>query len=57
MNAPDIQEFNLQETLSPNRFTGLWRLMRGYRSRYLVSTLSLGISATTWSAKSSLSLK
>jgi ATP-binding cassette subfamily B protein len=45
MNAPNIQEFDLQETISPNRFTGLWRLMRGYRMRYLAATLSLGISA------------
>ena len=23
--------FNLQETISENRFAGLWRLMRGFR--------------------------
>ena len=45
MNALNIQEFDLQETISPNRLTGLWRLMRGYRTRYLAATLSLGLSA------------
>jgi ATP-binding cassette subfamily B protein len=45
MNALNIKEFDLKETLSPNRFTGLWRLMRGYRTRYFAATLFLGISA------------
>ncbi|HUF39585.1 MAG TPA: ABC transporter ATP-binding protein [Anaerolineales bacterium] len=45
MNALNIEEFDLQETLATNRFAGLWRLMRGYRTRYLGATIALGISA------------
>ncbi len=40
-----FQEFDLQETLSDNRFIGIWRLMRGYRWHYLLATLALGFSA------------
>ena len=42
---PQIMEFDLQETLSENRFRGIWQLMRGYRWHYVGATLALGLSA------------
>jgi len=40
-----MKQFEMQDILVPNRLTGLWRLMQGYRLIYLIATISLGISA------------
>jgi ATP-binding cassette subfamily B protein len=37
--------FDLKHTISDSRLTGLWRLMSGFRLRYLGATLSLGLAA------------
>jgi ATP-binding cassette subfamily B protein len=37
--------FDLQNTISERRLEGLWRMMTGFRWRYLGATLSLGIAA------------
>ncbi len=44
-STPNLHEFDLKETVSPNRLVGLWRMMKGFRIHYLGATLSLGISA------------
>jgi ATP-binding cassette subfamily B protein len=40
-----VQEINLQKTISKNRLTGIWRLMRGFRFKYSSAVASLGIAA------------
>jgi len=45
-----IDQYDLKRAVSPNRLTGLWRLMTGYQVKYLVATLALGISATAKTA-------
>jgi ATP-binding cassette subfamily B protein len=37
--------FDLKNVVADNRFVGLWRLMTGFRLRYLGATLSLGLAA------------
>jgi ATP-binding cassette subfamily B protein len=37
--------FDWKETVTDNRFKGLWRLMQGYRLHYASATLSLGLTA------------
>jgi ATP-binding cassette subfamily B protein len=37
--------FDLKYIVADNRFVGLWRLMTGFRLRYLGATLSLGLAA------------
>jgi ATP-binding cassette subfamily B protein len=37
--------FDLKFAISPNRMIGLWRMMTGFRLKYLAATISLGISA------------
>ena len=37
--------FDLKNIVADNRFVGLWRLMTGFRLRYLGATLSLGLAA------------
>jgi ATP-binding cassette subfamily B protein len=37
---------DLKDTLSDNRLTSLWRLLRGYRLIYLGAALSLGVAAS-----------
>jgi ATP-binding cassette subfamily B protein len=39
-------DYDLKRALHPNRLVGLWRLMTGFRLRYIGATVSLGISAT-----------
>lgn len=46
MNTTSSAPFDLQKTITPNRILGLWRMLTGYRVKYLTATLSLGISAT-----------
>ncbi len=43
--SSDINNLDLKTTLSKNRFTGIWKMMQGYRLRYLGAVTSLGISA------------
>lgn len=40
-------EYDLRESLSANRFIGLWKLMKGYQWHYLGATTALGISAAS----------
>ena len=43
---PTIQtEFDLKQTVGIGKMRGFWRLMTGYRGKYLVSTVSMGIAA------------
>ena len=35
--------FDMKETVTENRFQGLWRLMKGYRLQYLGAAISLGL--------------
>ena len=37
--------YDLKQALTPNRLDGLWRMMTGYRLKYIGANLSLGISA------------
>ena len=45
-NTENSKSFDLQSTLSNNRLAGIWKMMKGYRLRYLGAVVSLGISAT-----------
>jgi ATP-binding cassette subfamily B protein len=38
-------DFDLKNTVTSNRFRGLWRMMTGFRWHYLGATLALGIAA------------
>ncbi|MBN1306109.1 MAG: ABC transporter ATP-binding protein [Anaerolineales bacterium] len=40
-----MNPYDLRNTLTKNRLTGLWRMMTGYRLPYLAATVSLAISA------------
>ncbi len=40
-----ILNFDLKQAISPNRLLGLWRLMSGFRWKYVGANLSIGISA------------
>ncbi len=42
--------FDLKNTLSSNRLTGLWRIMAGFRLTYLGAILSLGLSTAAKTA-------
>lgn len=44
---PAYLNFNLKDAISQNRLTGLWRMMSGFRLKYLAATLSLGVAALT----------
>jgi len=41
----DRGTFDLQKTISPNRLTGFWRLMEGYRLAYLGAVVALALAA------------
>jgi len=43
--APAVLNYDLKNAISKNRFIGLWRLMRGFRLKYLGAVLSVGVSA------------
>ncbi len=45
--SPEVLGYDLKQAFNTNRLKGLWRLMSGFRLRYLGATVSLGISATT----------
>jgi ATP-binding cassette subfamily B protein len=38
-------EFDLKKAISPNRIVGLWKMMTGFRLKYLGATVALGLSA------------
>lgn len=38
-------ELDLKETIGIGKLTGFWKLMTGFRSKYLVSTVSMGVAA------------
>jgi len=40
-----LAEFDLKQTIGIGKFRGFWRLMSGFRSGYLVSTVSMGVAA------------
>jgi len=40
-----ILNYDLKQAINPNRLLGLWRLMSGFRLKYLAANISLGISA------------
>ncbi len=44
--SPDILDLDLQTTISKNRLAGIWKMMQGFRLRYMGAVTSLGISAT-----------
>jgi ATP-binding cassette, subfamily B, bacterial len=48
--SSSVLSFDLKNAISSNRLVGLWRLMTGFRLKYLGATLSLGISATSKTA-------
>jgi ATP-binding cassette subfamily B protein len=39
-------DLDLRKTISKNRLAGLWRLMTGFRGKYIGAVTSLGVSAT-----------
>lgn len=41
-----IYDLDLRSTISKNRLVGLWRMIKGFRLRYLGAVTSLGVSAT-----------
>ena len=43
---PLISDLDLQKTIAKNRLTGLWRMMQGFRDKYMAAILSVGIAAT-----------
>jgi ATP-binding cassette, subfamily B, bacterial len=48
--SSSILTYDLKNAISSNRLVGLWRLMAGFRLKYLGATISLGISATSKTA-------
>ena len=38
-------EMDLQKTISKNRLKGLWRLMKGYRGKYIAAIVAVGLAA------------
>ena len=41
-----ILDYDLQKTISKNRLVGLWRMLTGFRLKYVGAVASLGVSAT-----------
>lgn len=44
--VPAVLNYDLKNAVSNNRFVGLWRLMTGFRWKYIGATSSLAVSAT-----------
>jgi ABC-type multidrug transport system fused ATPase/permease subunit len=40
-----MDNFDLKETITPNKAVGLWRMMTGFHWIYLVATVSVGVAA------------
>ena len=49
-NSNLASSYDLKNAVSDNRLLGVWRLMTGYRGKYLGATLSLGIAACSKTA-------
>jgi ATP-binding cassette, subfamily B, bacterial len=47
---PSTTDYDLKSFVSPNRLLGLWRMMTGFRLKYLGAVVSIGISATAKTA-------
>ncbi len=45
MSVESSSQYDLKQALSPNRITGLWRLITGYQGIYVLANLSLGMAA------------
>jgi hypothetical protein len=45
MSAASTSNYDLKQAQSPNRITGLWRLITGYQGIYILANLSLGMAA------------
>ena len=45
MSAIASSNYDLKQAQSPNRVTGLWRLITGYQGIYILANLSLGMAA------------
>ncbi len=45
-----FHDYDLKNAISSNRLQGLWRLMHGFRLKYLTAVVSLGISAAAKTA-------
>jgi ATP-binding cassette, subfamily B, bacterial len=43
--ATSVADFDLKQAIAPNRVIGLWRMMSGFRLKYLGATISLGFGA------------
>ena len=43
--SPLVPAYDLKRAVNKNRFVGLWRLMTGFRTTYVIATLSLGLAA------------
>lgn len=39
------ESFDLQETVTDNKFRGLWRMMHGFRATYLIAIICVGLAA------------
>ena len=51
MSDPGIRlTYDLKDTLTPNRFVGLWRMATGFRTIYLVAVAAAGLAALSRSA-------
>jgi ATP-binding cassette subfamily B protein len=49
-NTQTTQEYDLKNAISANRLVGMWRLITGFRTRYVAATLSLGVAASAKTA-------
>lgn len=47
---PGTLNYDLKNAISKNRLEGLWRLMSGFRGKYIAAVLSLGIAASAKTA-------
>jgi ATP-binding cassette, subfamily B, bacterial len=43
----NLSPYDIKQSATDNQILGLWRLMNGYRLRYLLATLSLGVAAVS----------
>lgn len=43
-------EYDLKKAISTNRLVGLWRLLNGFRLKYFVATLAIGVAAAAKTA-------
>ena len=45
MNENSSTPIDLKNTITPNRYLGLWRMITGYRLTYVLATISVGLAA------------